>query len=330
MHTSNQPPNSLAIFCTTLELNNEPFSSEYYWRGYQDLLLALKDRGIQAYFTTDNQSYLGNGRFKTAYTADIKTLPDKLKRISDVQVDLVFDRAEHDAFAGRDITVINSATLRKIANNKIEMYRHFSHLQALSVVVGSRTELERAFETVPGKNIVAKEPEGSGGRAVHIGSKSKILAQVPDDRYPLLVQEFLDTSMGVPGHKPGIHDIRISVCGGNIIGYYIRVAKPGAYHSNVSQGGKMVFLPIDTVPAAVEAMVREIDNKFAPGPRYYAADFAFSDQGWKMIELNPYLALLPASDSDEASYTLNRLADYLVEVCIACAPAAAGALTSSY
>jgi glutathione synthase/RimK-type ligase-like ATP-grasp enzyme len=122
----------------------------------------------------------------------------------------------------------------------------------------------------------------------------------------------MDTSAGIPGYSSGVHDVRLSICGGQIIGYYVRNAKAGSYHSNVSQGGSMTFYDVSHVPAELHQMVQAIDAHFQAMPRYYAADFMLTPKGWKMLELNPYLALLPQTDGIEAQKTSAVLVDYLV------------------
>lgn len=77
----------------------------------------------------------------------------------------------------------------------------------------------------------------------------------------------------------------------------------------------MVFYDVAQVPHDVRAMVAQIDAKFAAYPRYYAADFMHTTKGWKLVEMNPLLALLPVTDGPEAVKTLARLADYLQQVC---------------
>jgi glutathione synthase/RimK-type ligase-like ATP-grasp enzyme len=289
-------------------MGGDPFSSDYYWQAYQDLLLALKKRGLEAYFVTDNNSYHGDGLFDTAYTTDHKTSISKLQVVHDVQVDMVFDRG---GFIGRDVKTINPAQLLKTGNNKIEMYRHFAAFQPLSAVCASRDEVVAAFERISGDKIVVKQPEGCGGKEVYIGDKADVLSQLPDV-YPVLVQEFMDTSAGVPGYVKGVHDVRLSVCGGKIVGYYIRSAKAGSYHSNVSQGGTMMFYDVSHVPRDLRRTVQSIDAHFRRMPRYYAIDFMYTPKGWKLVELNPYLALLPETDGPEARKTSKALTDYLV------------------
>jgi glutathione synthase/RimK-type ligase-like ATP-grasp enzyme len=298
---------SIAIFCREMKIGGDPFSSDYYYQAYLDLLLALKARGLQAYLVTDNNSYEGFGTFTTAYTTDDKTPIDKLSVHHNVHIDLVFDRG---GFIGRDVATINPSILLKMGNNKIEMYKHFGELQPFSVICESRGDVEKAFEKIEGDKIVVKEPDGCGGKQVYIGPKKEILEQLPNT-FPVLAQEFLDTSGGVPGYINGVHDVRLSICGGEIIGYYVRSAKEGSLHSNVSRGGKMFFFDVSHVPEEVKMAAMQIDEQFKNFPRYYAADFIHTPKGWKMLELNPYLALLPVTDGEEARRTLAKLTDYL-------------------
>jgi glutathione synthase/RimK-type ligase-like ATP-grasp enzyme len=317
-----KPAKVIVIFCTSLEIGGEPISSEYYWEAYQDMLLALKARGVEAYFATDNEAYRGGGKFSVAYTTDRKVAdPAHMQAVYGVTADLVFERAESRPFAGTDVTVLNPEALRRIANNKIAIYRQFARLQPKSVVVNSPDELLAAMTDLGGDLIVVKDQEGYGGDGVYIGRKSKVLEQVAHRRYPMLVQEFLDTSIGVPGYGPGVHDVRIEICGGRVTGFYIRKATHGSYHSNVNRGGRKIFLTPDDVPAELKKSVDEIDKVFAGYPRFYSADFAFSPQGWKLIELNDYVGLarwqpgISEGNRYESDKNFDRLADYLVDSC---------------
>ncbi len=298
---------SIAIFCRTLKENDDPFSSDYYWQAYQDLMLALEKRGLSVYLTTDNNTYIDYGTFSVAYKIKGKTQLDNLIKVKNVKVDLVFDRG---GFIGRGVPTINTPLMQKIGMNKIEMYKRFSKFQGFSAICINYGEVTKAFDDIEGERVVVKEPEGYGGHEVYIGYKNDVLSELPD-RYPLLVQEFLDTSIGVPGYVTGVHDVRLSMCGGELIGCYIRQAKPGSLHSNVSQGGKMLFMNIDKTPPALIEAAKEVDKLFESSLRYYSIDFVNTTKGWKMLEINPYLALLPVTDGPEAIRTIEKLADYL-------------------
>lgn len=303
------PRAAIAMYCSTSE-NNNPFSEDYYWQAYQDFILAIKQRGVDVYIVTDEASYQGDGIFATAYTINEKTTLDSLIKIEHVKVDIVFDRSD---FHGRGVTVINDPYVSGIGTDKVAMYKHFAAFQPFSVVCQNRHELEAAFVAIPGADIVVKKPVSYGAHDVYIGPKSDILAQAPNE-YPLLVQEFLDTSAGIAGHMTGVHDIRLSLCGGELVGCYIRQARAGSLYSNVSQGGKMLFMDINDAPTEAVAAAKSVDALFINYPRYYSVDFISTRKGWKMLEINALLALLPRSDGLEAAKTLERLADYFAEV----------------
>lgn len=302
---------TIGIFCRELKKGGDPFSRDYYWQAYQDLLLSLKSRGIEAYLLTDNNTYRGYGKFDVAYTIDHKTTLSGLQAVENVYIDLVFDRG---GFIGRDVLTLNPPILTRIASSKIEMYEYFSDMQPLSIVSKNKKQTLKAAARLPGDKLVVKEPEGSGGKEVYIGDKEEVLSELPDN-YPLLVQEFLDTSKGVPGQIEGVHDVRLALCGDEIISYYARTPQEGKLHANVAQGGTMTYFDVATAPAELVEKVRKIDGLFAGQPRYYSLDFMNTPKGWVLVELNSYLGLMPASDGPKAQQTLDKLANYLAEVC---------------
>lgn len=245
--------------------------------------------------------------FDVVYSLDQPGSVEDLRPIENVKIDLVFDRGR---FIGRDVFMINPSIITKIALSKIEMYEYFSDLQPKSVVSNSKKQLEKAANEIESEKIVVKEPEGSGGNEVYIGKKEEVLAEIPN-AYPLLVQEFLDTSSGIPGQVDGVHDARVGLCGNEIISYYIRSAEEGKLHANVAQGGTATYFDVSEVPVELKETVELIDGLFADHPRFYSLDFMHTEKGWKMVELNSYLGLMPVDEGAQAKQTLTKLADYL-------------------
>ena len=72
MYLSNGTPKAIAIFVSSFRIGDEPISNEYYWECYQDLMLSLKARGIEAYLTSGNETYLGSGVFSRALAIESK------------------------------------------------------------------------------------------------------------------------------------------------------------------------------------------------------------------------------------------------------------------
>ena len=287
-----------------------PFNDKYHWDAYFDLLLALKARGVEAFFATNNSSYKGAGVFSEAFTSEQKVKLSELTKVCDVKADLVFEKG---GFSGKDVLVLNPEYVHKITASKSETYTHFAKYQPMSIVVHDAAELDQAFEAIAGDLIVVKEPESNGGRAVQIGSREAVKLAL-SSVYPLIVQEFIDTSVGVAGLVDGIHDIRVKIGGGKIFGGMVRQPAPGEYRANLAQGGSARHLAPEEIPADVSALALEIDCFFEKYPRYYAIDFANTLTGWKLIELNSKPGLAPVSISEPAKRVTEELADYLIHI----------------
>lgn len=303
---------TVVIFTRTLRDDGYPFSDDYHWNAYLDLLLELKSQGAQAYFASGNETYAGNGVFQEAYTTDTKVRVRDFKRFENVKADVVLEKG---GFEGSGVLVINPKFVHEITASKSETYRNFAKYQPRSVICADQAAVERAAQEIPGNLIVVKEPVSNAGRAVQIGPKAEVLAKLPPaEAYPLVVQEFIDTSVGVPGYVEGIHDVRVKIGGGEIFGGMIRTPAPGELRANLALGGSIRhLLPEELPPQAVE-LAREIDCFFEKYPRYYAIDFANTPQGWKLIELNSKPGLSPVSAGAQAERIIQKLAEYLIKI----------------
>jgi glutathione synthase/RimK-type ligase-like ATP-grasp enzyme len=235
-----------------------------------------------------------------------------------VKVDLIFDKG---GFNGQDIMVLNPSFVHQIAASKLETYRHFGKYQPKTVLCASREETVKAAAEMPGDLIVVKEPDeyvngtsSNGGKFVYIGSREKVLAELPE-RYPVMVQEFVDTSIGIENLADGVHDVRVEIGGGEIWGGTLRMPAPGELKANVAQGGTRRRLFADEIPAEAKKIALEIDHYFAKYPRHYSIDFAHTTHGWKLIELNNNPGLSPIDLSPQAKYITEKLADYLTTLC---------------
>jgi hypothetical protein len=152
---------SIAIFTRTIATDGYPFNDDYHWNAYLDLLLALKERGAQAYFVTGNETYAGDGVFTQGYTVTSKVPVKDFTRVKDVQVDLVLEKG---GFTGKGVQVLNPPFVHFIAASKLETYKHFAKYQPLSVICDTFAQVKAAFSAIDGDLIVVKEPEGNGGR----------------------------------------------------------------------------------------------------------------------------------------------------------------------
>jgi glutathione synthase/RimK-type ligase-like ATP-grasp enzyme len=302
---------TVVIFCASLQFPGETFEKESYWEAYSDLLLSLRDRGVRAYFAADNATYLGDGLFSEAYTFSKHVRPVEMQRECDVRADLVYDRG---GFAGEDIRVMNPKEITLLGNDKRLMYEIFEKFQPFSATCYDRAELDRALQQIKTDRVVVKDPTGYGGAGVHIGTREEVLKKIKGADYPLLAQEFMDTSVGIPGIVEGVHDLRLELVGGKIAACYIRSPKKGELRANVALGGTARYLSMDEIPARAVYLSKRIDAYFRGLPRHYAIDFARSARGWKLIELNARPGLTPYSDGYANVRAMAMLADYIVKM----------------
>ena len=302
---------TVVIFCESLDYPGITFEKESYWEAYSDLLLSLKSRGVNAYFATNNVTYLGGGVFSEAYTIDGRVRPEQMRRELSVRADLVYDRGN---FAAEDIPVMNPKEMVQLGGDKSLMYYIFGKFQPYSATCNDRKELQKSFKEIKTDMVVAKDPTGYGGSGVHIGTREEVLDKVKDASYPLLAQEFMDTSVGIPGVVDGVHDIRLEMCGGKIAACYVRSPKEGELRANVALGGTARYLEPHEIPARAIYLSKRIDAYFRGLPRHYAMDFARTSNGWKLIELNAYPGLTPFSFGKHSVRSMNILANYITKM----------------
>ena len=299
---------TIAFFVRAVDADRYPFMvRDLYYYSYQEYLLAMKRAGADVYFVTDNDSYLGQGRFARAWTIDEVSEVADFQEVGEIQADIVFEKG---GFSGRDVPIVTDPRLYPI-NSKAAIYEKFSQYQPLTVSCKSIGEVKAAIAEMPGDIVVVKNPEGAGGRSVYIDRKDEIV--VPEsETYPLLVQEFIDMSDGIPGLADGVHDIRVLMTGSTIIGATLRTPAPGSLYANVSKGGTERLLAVEDIPAEVRDMARAIDAQIEDVPRYYAIDFARGKQGWKLVELNVKPGLFRAENGPLAAKFQRRVAEYIV------------------
>jgi glutathione synthase/RimK-type ligase-like ATP-grasp enzyme len=300
---------TIAFFVRAVDAGKYPFAvRDLYYYSYQEYLLAMKRAGANAYFVTDNDSYLGKGRFARAWTIDKVSEVADFQEAGAIRADMVFEKG---GFKGRDVQVVTDTKLYPLINSKAAIYEKFAQYQPRTVICIDKAAVKAAIAQMPGDIVVVKNPVGAGGRAVYIGTKNEIV--VPEsETYPLLVQEFIDMSDGVPGLADGVHDVRVLLTGSTIIGATLRTPAAGSLYANVSKGGTERLLSVAEIPLEVREMAAKIDSEIEDLPRYYAIDFARGKQGWKLVELNVKPGLFRAANGPLAAGFQRSVAEYLV------------------
>lgn len=138
------------------------------------------------------------------------------------------------------IRVFNSAYSHRRAKDKLATLVWLAHH---GIPIPRTTVTERLAVAVAStkryKDIVSKPLRGSQGQGIFRLDDPdlafRIFKILQTANQTILIQEFIET----PGR-----DIRVFVVGNRVIGAMYRYAKPGAWKTNVSRGGKPVKCPI--------------------------------------------------------------------------------------
>ena len=128
-----------------------------------------------------------------------------------------------------------------------------------------------------------------------------------------MVQEYVETSGGIPGLVDGRHDLRIGLYNGEVIHGRLRTPPEGGYIANIGYGGTHYVLDIASLPADAKALAQAVDSTFSKySHRFISVDFALTDKGWKVFELNCWPGLVDCKAGKAEQEYMNTLAQRLI------------------
>lgn len=280
---------TLVILFTDLDPMGYPFNSLRFLEIYERVTNALLEKGIQSYFARGN-SYLGNREFKNLS----KFVDGQIQEIEGtITADLVYNKNSGDVFVEiNDCPIINQLELEKICGDKVLTAQIFPEISPLTAIINSYQEfLDENFE--PEKLVVLKQNYGWGGEGVYILPANEVTEDLFANWTGIVLQEFLDSSLGIPGVTDGYHDLRICVVDNKPTNALVRIPKEGTLTANISLGGTGLSIALDQIPQEVYDLLDTVIQKLDKySPSIYAADFMNSQNGWKLIELNARPGLL--------------------------------------
>lgn len=276
-----------------------------YFQAYLDLTQAVEAKGAKLFFISTQDTYLGNGKFSQSWQFQNGQIVES----GQIQAELVFNKSFFKADG--KVKVFNCEHVDEVCTNKWLTYQLFQQFCPLTFLVHNTQELQTSLQQITTELVVYKPIDGGEGRNVFIQPKIQPLpSEYP---FPFLVQEFLDSSQGIPGIIEGMHDFRVAVVDGKVAYSYYRTPPQGSYLANVARGGRYALVPEEKIPTEVMELVRNIDQNFAQcHHRFYGVDVAFTPNGIKIIEMNSKLGLLPNRDGEVFQQLKEELAEIFV------------------
>ena len=199
--------------------------------------------------------------------------------------------------------VFNTPLFQTLMNNKLNQSILLAEFMPLSFLALDEEEFINNLSRINSEKVVIKQFYGSGGFGVIIDEKSKIDSS--ELKYPVLVQEFIESNIGIPGFSPNgvVADLRLVYFNHKLSYALSRIAKEGSLFTNFHQGAKAVMVPEEKIPENVTVIAKKIIKKFSFfSEALYSIDFMFADDGKPyVIEINttPGVDLLKKFGSSE-------------------------------
>jgi len=302
----------ICVFFSEPNIYDYPFDDPLYLDSYKELASVLEAHGAELSIVRGVDSYLEKGKFKNSW----KFINGDLVETGLVVADVIFDRGTRgNLVTDGSVPLLNIPEVNEICTDKWKSYQAFKQFSPLTKLALSDAELSAAFDEITTKKIVVKPLEGEGGRGVFIGTREVFKIETPQPEYPLLVQEWLDSSIGIPGVVDGMHDFRITMMDGNFIFAFVRTPPPGGLKANFSEGGELTVIEKENIPKEFWDVLSSVESYMSKFPsRMYSIDMALTPSGPRIIELNSRVGLLESTRHSVFSDFKQKLARKLISL----------------
>ena len=299
--------NTVAVFFDLPLAEDYPLDIEEYRVSYRQLGQMVAERGGCLYVVRSQSTFVGGNTFSQAWAFD----GDWFTHVpGPVTVGLVWNKG---LFAGDATTnVINDPELDRIATDKWETQRLFPDLHPQTRLIRSEADWAKGLAELTSRILVVKPVDGEEGKGVMIRQREEIARTPPP--FPSILQEFLDTSGGIPGLIGGMHDFRIVMLAGEVALAYIRTPPPGERTANVARGGQEIGVALKDIPAGALELAMAVDAKLTRfSRRIYTIDMGLNERGrWVLFELNTKPGLTPSEKGECYRVFNGKLADFLL------------------
>ncbi|MDO4870638.1 MAG: RimK/LysX family protein [Candidatus Saccharibacteria bacterium] len=289
------------------------FKSPSYQQAYQELIELLNECGIYVAILMGQNSYVGHGKFSKHWVQVKRDGQYVFEKRGEIKPDIVWVK---DLFLADDVLQLNSPAFRDIAADKHKTYELLSEFQPKSSVVYDYEQLTQAISETSGEMIVIKTLTGNSGLGVFVGRKTDFDYNQFAKEFPLQVQEYIETNIGIDGIVDDRHDFRVVIINGQPIIATLRTPPEGGLKSNIGYGGMTRLLDVEQIPFDLKQIVAKIDQKLTAisQDRFYSADFGMTANGWRLFEINSMPGTINRDRGDPAIKYQQRLVEFLADL----------------
>lgn len=310
----NQPV--LGIFREKRDIEEFDFKAPHYQQAYHEIIDQLNEKGLYVAVLMGQSSYEGDGRFSKHWVQINNNGKYSFEKRGPITVDAVFDK-DHFKDDGR-VLKVNDDRLYNVCWSKERTYEVLGEFHPKSILANDEAELDKALDALPGEKVAVKALTGSSGVGVFVGSKLDAHGEQELLDYPVLVQEFIETSGGVPGITDRRHDVRVVLMNGEPIIATLRTPPDGELKSNIGYGGEHRLLGVDELPSELLQMCGDIDKKLESYGKFriYSVDCGLTPNGWRLFEANGMPGMINRDRGEPAWAYQDALTSFLKQAAI--------------
>ena len=259
-------------------------------KNYELLYEMGAQKGIKFYRAHIKYNY--GKLFKKAFTyKNEKWIEEK-----EIYPDIVFDfcdsrnkyiKIKKEEIA-KNIRIVNDSYFDFIFGSKYLTYSILNDYMSKTFIAYNKRDLINKTKLFKSK-IVLKPDRGFGGKNIRILDKKEIKNIVKEvGNYPVIIQDFIDSSSGLGKIAKSTHDLRIIFINHKPIISYVREPIKGFLVANVSLGGKRTMVDLNLMPTKLQIKLESILKKLKIfNNTFYSLDFIFDKkQNPYVLEIN--------------------------------------------
>ncbi|MFC1687142.1 RimK family alpha-L-glutamate ligase [Patescibacteria group bacterium] len=277
--TYNKP--NLVILFKEGDLSSYPFSIPAYKQSYRDFF-SIAEKYFSIYIVRGISKFRGNGLFTSGYRWNGRSFAAYKKNIN---ARIVYNKGQLFSSGGKEWAMINKGGLHTIAIFKDVTHATFPKIMKRGFRVRNKQDAKRKIKRIRTVQAVYKPIDGFEGKGIVITDKNLLIAKLR--KCDGLLEEFLDTSKGIPGLTQSYHDVRMTIMDGKLVQTYIRIPKKGSLLANVARGGSLHEFSFQKLPQSARKIISTVDKKLRRyGHRVYSIDIGFEGNTPYVIEIN--------------------------------------------
>lgn len=279
---------------------------------YLRLLDFMKNAGWEVYVLT-RKTYKNNGVFEGGWRYDGGSF---LLTNEKLTIDLVYDRTGGIDFPPEsdNLLVVNPRNFKILCWDKWATFKEIEEFMPKTLLIENEKQIAPFLSEIKSDKIVLKPFNGLKGLGVFIGDKDEALDfKFPEKYSKYVMQEFVDTSGGIPGITSERHDLRVAVVNQKVVWCHVRVPKEGSLMANAAQGGSLTEVDYEKVPKSVKNIVEVISRKFYNkyGNTIYSLDFGVEKDGTpKIFEINDQIGFPKWDMKEKDSFLLGLISNF--------------------